>query len=130
MKVILAFIPPLLWIAVPVAITAYFGSKGDGFYALLGGFFGFAASTVLFTIYWWFFGYKHSRDVFGDRLSMDESTIRLLMVVLCIILVPFVIFGAVNEMGMQLPTLYESELQGSSQLKHGNMMGWNNRVSY
>lgn len=125
MKFLLACIPPLLWLGIPALVSIYFAvAASDGLYSLLALFFGGALSTIIFAAYYWFFG---ARDVLwlNPNTTMTAGTLRTVVSILAVVLVPLLIFGGVNELSMQLPTLFEKDLKGSTELKQGNMILWN-----
>lgn len=128
MKFLLACVPPLLWLGIPSLLSIYFAVVAkDGLYSLLALFFGGALTTLVFLTYYWFFG---SRDVvwLSPNSTMTEGTLRAVSAVLAAILLPLLIFGGVNELGMQLPTLLEKDLKGSTELKQGNNILWNKEL--
>lgn len=125
MKFLFACIPPLLWLGIPAVASACFAvAAGDGLLSLLALFFGGAITTLVFAAYYWFFG---ARDVLwlNPNTTMTQGTLRTVIGVLAAVLIPLLIFGGVNELSMQLPTLFEKDLKGSTELKQGNKILWN-----
>jgi hypothetical protein len=126
-KFLLACIPILLWICIPAGASIYFAIKGDGLFSLLSLCFGFAFTTLLFTFYYWFYGARDAL-ILDPSTTMNESRIRTSLGLMSGILVPLLIFGGFNEISMQLPTLFEKDLKGSTELKNGNKIAWNKEI--
>ena len=115
LRVISATIPVVIAAGIPIAVAIYFSLKGDGLWSFAGACFAGAATTLLFCIYYWFFGYRHVKEL-SRGVPMTEYAMKAGIAMMGVVLVPFLLFGAFNEMSMQLPTLYEADLKGSTEL--------------